>query len=710
MDYFEFGPFQLEVASRTLSRDGEYVTITPKAVETLFVLVQESGRVVTKDELMQRVWPDAFVEEGSIANNISMLRKILNPHFDDDGPIVTVSRRGYRFTAPVALKSREAGIGIVADPGDDAVAVEKLVAGVAASTSSRRWTIPAAIAATLVVIAASGSVLTLRETNTEASATPPPRRAVAVLSMKNLSGKDEYAWFATALSEAINSDLGAGGQLRVVSGAAVAQIQQDLSTQPGVGLSRKQLDEIGKGLGCDLILTGNYLHTNGRIRVDVRLEDISTGTAIANFTVNEAENRLVDLVTTTGRELRSRIGLAPPLPGQLESARKALSSDPEALRFYFLGLDALRNHDIPRSVELLTQSIAEDPGFALAHSVLSISWRVLGHDDKSQAEAKIAFEQSKNLGREDQLAVQGAYYEVMSDWPKAVEKYQSLWSFFPDNPAYGLKLVHQQMLGGRLEEARRTLDQLRALPPPSNTDPRVDQVESQWYFRQARYADVVRVTRQGAVHARQRKSNQLLAGMLLMEGRAAARLGDPDRARSALADARQVYEGLGDHNGVGDAIRADAFVFAQLGQHDEAKLRYDEALAIATRINAQRLLPEVLVNRSESLRALHQMAAAKADATAALTAFRAAQNRSGIARALTALGAAESAEKDYVQARLHLDEAERVAREINEPLAIVDAVNALSALFEAQGSHDEARLIKLKGPVGLADRPAIASK
>src|SRR5690349_13086041 len=107
MDYYEFGPFRLEVSSRSLFRGGEFVPVTPKALDTLYVLVEEAGHVVSKEDLLQRVWPGAFVEEGSIANNISMLRKILNPHFEGDGPIATVARRGYRFTVPVTLKSRE---------------------------------------------------------------------------------------------------------------------------------------------------------------------------------------------------------------------------------------------------------------------------------------------------------------------------------------------------------------------------------------------------------------------------------------------------------------------------------------------------------------------------------------------------------------------------------------------------------------------------
>src|ERR1700742_2768428 len=105
---YEFGPFQLDAAKRALYRNGDYVAATPKALEILVILVEDAGHVVTRETLLERVWPEAFVEEGSISNNISSLRKILNPHFEGEGPIATVARRGYRFTAPVTLRDKEA--------------------------------------------------------------------------------------------------------------------------------------------------------------------------------------------------------------------------------------------------------------------------------------------------------------------------------------------------------------------------------------------------------------------------------------------------------------------------------------------------------------------------------------------------------------------------------------------------------------------------
>jgi eukaryotic-like serine/threonine-protein kinase len=101
MENYEFGPFRLEIATRSLFRAGEFIPLPPKVAETLLLLVEEAGRVVTKEQLLARVWPGVVVEEGGIASNVSALRKVFDGEFGDDGPIATVARRGYRFTAEV---------------------------------------------------------------------------------------------------------------------------------------------------------------------------------------------------------------------------------------------------------------------------------------------------------------------------------------------------------------------------------------------------------------------------------------------------------------------------------------------------------------------------------------------------------------------------------------------------------------------------------
>jgi TolB-like protein/Tfp pilus assembly protein PilF len=104
---YEFGPFRIEQGERLLRRGTEVIPLAPKAVETLLVLASSGGRVVEKEELIQRIWPDTFVEEGGLARNISLLRKVLGEGAEDHQYIETIPRRGYRFVALVSEASHD---------------------------------------------------------------------------------------------------------------------------------------------------------------------------------------------------------------------------------------------------------------------------------------------------------------------------------------------------------------------------------------------------------------------------------------------------------------------------------------------------------------------------------------------------------------------------------------------------------------------------
>ncbi len=98
---YEFGPFRLDPAERMIVRGDHALSLTPKALDTLIVLVEHSRHIVTKEELMNRVWPDIYVEETNLAQHISMLRKVLGEREDGGQYIETVPKRGYRFVVPV---------------------------------------------------------------------------------------------------------------------------------------------------------------------------------------------------------------------------------------------------------------------------------------------------------------------------------------------------------------------------------------------------------------------------------------------------------------------------------------------------------------------------------------------------------------------------------------------------------------------------------
>src|ERR1700730_16527309 len=107
---YRFGEFTVDTDQKVLLRQGAPLPTTPKVYDTLLILLENSGRIVRKEELMSRLWPDSFVEEANLTFNIQQLRKVLGDNARRPTFIETVPRRGYRFMVPVATDERTEGI------------------------------------------------------------------------------------------------------------------------------------------------------------------------------------------------------------------------------------------------------------------------------------------------------------------------------------------------------------------------------------------------------------------------------------------------------------------------------------------------------------------------------------------------------------------------------------------------------------------------
>ncbi|HWW74374.1 MAG TPA: transcriptional regulator, partial [Pyrinomonadaceae bacterium] len=117
--FYEFGGFRLDAANRLLLREGRVVPLKPKVVETLLVLVERRGEVLGKDAWMELLWPEQFVEESNLTQNIYVLRKALGETPGEPEFIETIPRRGYRFIAAVTERTAD---GDGAPPENDAEA------------------------------------------------------------------------------------------------------------------------------------------------------------------------------------------------------------------------------------------------------------------------------------------------------------------------------------------------------------------------------------------------------------------------------------------------------------------------------------------------------------------------------------------------------------------------------------------------------------
>ena len=208
---YEFGPFVLDTVQHVLLRDLRPVAVTPKTYDALLVLVQNSGRMLSKEELMKAVWPDSFVEESNLTQQISTIRKTLGESPGEDLYIVTVAGRGYRFAAPVNTRSKQDPCGdgfeperldpAIAAPGDGAIQLVPAVEGRSVpgevdfrktpgvtgnSVPARRWPVGLVTAVLLLGIGlAAGFYGRLRKPVAARPTLQEPRR-LAILPFRNL--------------------------------------------------------------------------------------------------------------------------------------------------------------------------------------------------------------------------------------------------------------------------------------------------------------------------------------------------------------------------------------------------------------------------------------------------------------------------------------------------------------------------------------------
>src|ERR1700676_5523746 len=413
------------------------------------------------------------------------------------------------------------------------------------------------------------------------------RPSVAILGFKNLSRRPDTAWISTALSEMLAAELAAGEQLRTVPAETVARTKIELGLSDLESLPPAALPQVRKNLASDFIILGSYLaqgKDTGQIRLDLRIEDSATGQTITAISETGTEKTIFDLVSQVGSRLRGQFGLAPLSPVESAGLRAELPSNPEAIRLYSQGLAKISAFDALSAREFLSRGVAADPSFPLAHSALAKAWSSLGYDANARQESKAALDGAGNLSREKHLLVEARFYETSKDWGKAIEAYQTLFSFFPDNLEYGLQLANVETAGGRGKDALKGLATLSGSGAQAKGDPRID------LARAAAAASLGddRLTRDAAELAAQeageRGATLLVARARTRECRALANLGENGKAQSTCEEARQIYVAAGDRGALAQTLHTMAEVPINQGDFAAAGKLYRQALTITRAI------------------------------------------------------------------------------------------------------------------------------
>jgi len=522
-----------------------------------------------------------------------------------------------------------------------------------------------------------------------------PRKSVAVLSFHNASSSDQEKWLSTALAGMLATELSAGEKLRIIPAENIARMERDLSLAGSDTLASDTIKRVRDYLGNDLIVAGSYTAlgqaSGGQVRLDVRLQDATTGETIASVAEAGSEINLFDLVSRVGADLRNRLGVGAVEALDAAAAQASYPVTPDVARLYAEGLSSLLVYDARAALPPLQKAVALDPKFPLAHSALARAWQSLGYDAKSESEAKLAFELSGNLSREDRLLVEGQYRAMEQNWKLAIQVYSTLVNFFPDNAEYGLRLANAQSRSGKAKEALVTLDALKHLPPPQNDDPRIYLSEAIAKSRLGDAKGMLEDAQTAANQAAARNSKFVEASARLQEGDAQRALGARDKAIAAWEESRKLWASA---NYPGEEAKTLINIggLAQLnGNVPEAKKMYRDALSIwkTTGNNLGQMV--ALANLALLLRDEGDLASSKKMTEDSLAIAHEVDAAPDIAETLGDLGNVQIDLGDARRALLSFREAVKVAREFGDRFTLTAALAGAVRAFYLNGDLPSAK-------------------
>ncbi|HKE55874.1 MAG TPA: winged helix-turn-helix domain-containing protein [Pyrinomonadaceae bacterium] len=365
---YEFGAFQLIPAEHQLLHQGVPVPLPPKAFETLVVLVEKSGHLVEKEELMRTLWPDSFVEEANLTHHIWTLRKALGEGENGTRYIETVPRRGYRFVADV----RQSAVASSKDEGgfprprlvqtapqataDDLGASTTMSGADQRGALDKSWTARGYLKLTAFALAGvlvGSAIAVYRYSHRPPNATE--FESVAVTPFINESGKPELDYLADDLYESMISDLARMPRLSVFryrgKSVEAKKVASDLSVQG--------------------VLTGRLVQHGENVTVYLTLVDGRTGREVWGEQYNRKLTDLVSLQSDVSRDVSEKLRLT---SAEKQHLAKNGTQNNEAYQAYINGRYFWQrpgSPGYPKSAEYFQRAIDLDPNYASAYAGLA---------------------------------------------------------------------------------------------------------------------------------------------------------------------------------------------------------------------------------------------------------------------------------------------------------------------------------------------------
>ncbi|MGO9801999.1 MAG: winged helix-turn-helix domain-containing protein [Steroidobacteraceae bacterium] len=573
---YRFAGFTLEPAERRLSEGGKPIALTPKVFDTLVLLVERAGHVVSKDELMKLLWPRGFVDESNLTKHIWLIRRALGDGEHDSRFIETVPKLGYRFAAPVATAGAALQPAVAAAPSDAAAAAPP-----ARRLLPRRWLLTTAAGVAVLLLLGIGWRLAVRPPLAPSSG--HSGHTIALVGFSNLSRNPKDAWLAPALSEMLGSELSVADNLQVVPDELVRDASADLSAPAAGGYSTPTLARLRQRLDADYVISGSYLVAGSAdsapLRVDIALQDTRSGALVASVSNQSAVSGLIALAAQAGASLRVKLGARAPDEHTLGLVPNAQPPNLDVARRIGFALDALQHYDAARARDELIEAIAEAPGYAPAYAYLAQAWSALGFRDKALAAAEQAAQKAANLPPEQRLQTEAVVYAAHAEWSKAATAWRALIRLRPASIEYHLQAIDAQIAAGAMPGAQATLTELERLPDAAN-DPRVE-------LAAARTAGALDDPRGSEHHAdgalrlaQLHDAAGLVADAELALAAARTHLNKNEEARVSLVAAIAAYRAIRNPRGEASARTALARALSNLNRNQEAREEFQRAMEL----------------------------------------------------------------------------------------------------------------------------------
>ncbi len=490
-----FGPFDINLHSGELRKNGMRLRLSGQPFQVLAVLVERPGEVVTREELHSKLWPvDTFVDfDHGLNNAVARIREVLDDSSDTPRYVETIPRRGYRFIAPLA-DVRPATVPASAaeskiSPTHEITRPRALASSVLpgqkrfASIGLRALLGGAAVLAffTVVLVQYRGGAKATKQIAI---------KSLAVLPLKNLSGDPTQEYLADGMTEALIGRLSGIHDLRVISRTSAMHFKDTQLAVP----------EIARTLGVDAIVEGSVIREGGRIRVHAQLIRAATDEHFWSETYDRELPDVLTLQSEVAESIARKVEVT--ITGE-EHARltAARSVSPEVYESYLKGRFAKSNNraEIEESIAHFEEAIRKDATFAPAYVGLADAYDNLGlvfiGVPPGEVRPKVISAARKALELDPELAeahvLLADVYQKQWQWSDAEAEYKQALELKPNEAAAHLGFASWLLCQGRTEEALAWARRARELDPVGATGTGIGGI----LFYARRYDEAIRELR-----------------------------------------------------------------------------------------------------------------------------------------------------------------------------------------------------------------------